>query len=84
MHRIALALAALVLCATAGTALAAEPQHFTSTEHDVFVDDTCSFPILADLVFTNDVTEWDNADGTVDRLQLHQSFVARGAATASR
>jgi hypothetical protein len=27
-------------------------------------------------MFTNDVTEWDDANGVPTRLQLHQTFVA--------
>jgi len=65
-------LAALAFSTAAG---AAGPQHFSFTEHDIFLDDTCSFPIVADFVSKNDITEFDNADGTVAALQLHQTFV---------
>ncbi len=70
---IAAAAAALALAAAAG---AAGPQHFSFTGHDQFVDtETCGFPIVGDFTFTNDVTEFDDANGTIQSLQLHQSTV---------
>ncbi len=67
------AAAALALVPMAG---AAGPQHFAFTSRDHFVDtETCSFPIVGDFTFTNDVTEFDNPDGTIVRLQLHQTNV---------
>jgi hypothetical protein len=76
MHKlilIATAAAALALAATAG---AASPQHFRFTGHDQFVDtETCSFPIVGDFTNTSDVTEFDSPNGTIERLQLHQSSV---------
>jgi hypothetical protein len=71
--------AALALAATAGAAV---PRHLTFTSRDQFVDtQTCGFPIAGDFVFTNDVIEFDNADGTPAALQLHQSNV--GTLTAN-
>jgi hypothetical protein len=59
--------------AAAGTA----PQHFRFSFPYHFVDDqTCAFPISVDGVFTNDINEFDNPDGTIAGLQLHQSNVA--------
>jgi hypothetical protein len=70
---IAAAAAALALAASAG---AASPQHFRFTGHDQFVDtETCSFPIVGDLTNTSNVSEFDNARGTIESLQLHQSSV---------
>jgi hypothetical protein len=67
---------AFVLLTAAGTAGAAEPQHFRSTFPYQFVDTrSCAFPIVGDFVFKNDGTEFDNPDGTIDSLQLHQSNV---------
>lgn len=66
--------AALIAASTAG---AAAPQHdrFSFPYH--FVDDqTCAFPISVDGVFTNDINEFDNPDGTIAGLQLHQGNVA--------
>ena len=61
----------------ASSAAAAAPQHFRFSFPYHFVDDqTCAFPITVDGVFTNDINEFDNPDGTVARLQLHQSNVA--------
>jgi hypothetical protein len=66
--------ATLILATSAG---AAAPQHFRSSFPYHFVDDqTCTFPISVDGVFTNDINEFDNPDGTIVRLQLHQSNVA--------
>jgi len=70
-----LTVAAALLTAVA-TAAAAPPQHFRSTFPYQFVDtQTCAFPIVGDFVFTNDGTEFDNPDGTIHSLQLHQSNV---------
>ena len=61
----------------ATSAGAAAPQHFRFSFAYHFVDDqTCAFPISVDGVFTNDINEFDNPDGTVAGLQLHQSNVA--------
>jgi hypothetical protein len=58
-------------------AQAAGPQHYHFTFGDQLVDTTsCSFPITGSFMFTNDVTEWDDANGVPTRLQLHQTFAA--------
>jgi len=72
---IAFAATAVTALTLAGVAGATTPQHFRSSEHVTFVDDTCGFPIAADLVVANDVTEFDDADGSIASLQLHQAFV---------
>jgi hypothetical protein len=65
------AVASLALAASAG---ATAPIHDSFTFHDRFVDDdTCSFPIAGDVVFTNDITEFSDASGSPTMLQLHQS-----------
>jgi hypothetical protein len=70
---------------TAAAAAGAAPQHFRSTFPFQFVDtQTCAFPIVGDFVFTNNGTEFDNPDGTIHSLQLHQSNVERSSVTASR
>lgn len=64
------AVAALALASAAG---ATPPVHDSFTFHDEFVDtDTCSFPVVGDTVFTNDVIEWFD-DGVTTTLHLHQS-----------
>jgi hypothetical protein len=70
-------LSALAVAVLAPTAGAAAPKHYGPfTFHDQFVDtDTCGFPIVGDIVETNAVTEFDNPDGTIASLQLHQSSV---------
>ena len=74
---ISLATLAATLIVAATAAAATTPQQFRSTFPYHFVDDhTCAFPIAVDGVFTNNVNEFDNPDGTVARLQLHQSNVA--------
>ena len=76
MHRlIVTTLSAAVAFALAASASAAGPLHFNHAEHDLLVDDTCGFAIVGDIVFTNDVTEFDNPDGTIAGLQLHQTAV---------
>ena len=68
--------ATLILATSAG---AAAPQHFRFSFPYHFVDDqTCAFPISVDGVFTSDITEFDNPDGTIAGLQLHQSNVSTG------
>ena len=67
--------------AIAASAAAAAPQHFRFTTNDHFVDTSCGFSIVGDFTFTNDITEFDAADGTPVRLQLHQSDV--GTLTAN-
>ena len=63
--------ASLAVCASAA---AATPLHDSFTFHDQFVDaDTCGFPIVGDIVFTNDITEFSDAAGGPTMLQLHQS-----------
>jgi hypothetical protein len=73
--------ASLAVCASA--AVAATPLHDSFTFQDQFVDaDTCGFPIVGDMVFTNDITEFSDAAGKPTMLQLHQStagtLVAKG------
>jgi hypothetical protein len=70
-------LSALAIAVFAQSAGAAAPQHFGPfIFHDQFVDTlSCGFPIVGDFISTNDVTEFDNPDGTIASLQLHQSLV---------
>jgi hypothetical protein len=76
MRKSVLLAAVTAILAVAATAAAAEPTHFRSVFPYQFVDtQTCAFPIVGDFVFTNDGTEFDNADGTISSLQLHQSNV---------
>jgi hypothetical protein len=66
--------ATLIVVTSAG---ATAPQHSRFSFPYHFVDDqTCAFPISVDGVFTNDINEFDNPDGTIAGLQLHQSNVA--------
>jgi len=62
--------------------LVAFPAGATPSFHDTFsvhltdVDtQTCSFPVVRDWVFTNDETDFFDADGAVTGVQLHQSSV---------
>jgi hypothetical protein len=72
-----LALVAVAAVVAAPQAGATTPQHFRFSFPYHFVDDQiCAFPISVDGVFTNDITEFDNSDGTIASLQLHQSNVA--------
>ena len=77
MRRLILLATVAATSIVASSAAAAAPQHFRFSFPYHFVDDqTCAFPITVDGVFTNDINEFDNPDGTVARLQLHQSNVA--------
>lgn len=76
MHKLIVTAAAAAALALAPSAGAGSPQHFRFTGHDQFVDtETCSFPIVGDFTNTTNVTEFDSASGTIERLQLHQSSV---------
>jgi hypothetical protein len=76
MRKFVLLAAVAAILTAAATAAAAEPQHFRSVFPYQFVDtQTCAFPIVGDFMFTNYGTEFDNADGTISSLQLHQSNV---------
>ena len=67
-------IAVVAALALAGAAAASPPEHFKGQFPYSFVDTTsCSFPIVGDFVFTNDVTEF--TDGRLVNLQLHQSNV---------
>ena len=58
------------------TAAAAPPIRDAFTVHQTIVDTaTCDFPVVQDWDFTNDITEWFDADGNETALQLHQSSV---------
>jgi hypothetical protein len=60
--------------AVSASAAAATPLHDSFTSHDQFVDaGTCGFPIVGDIVFTNDITEFSDESGSPTMLQLHQS-----------
>ena len=73
--RALLALAATTL-ALAGTAQAVPPIHDSFSIHLTDVDtQTCSFPVVRDWVFTNDETDFFDAQGSVTKVQLHQSSV---------
>jgi hypothetical protein len=75
------ATAAIALLAAAPTG-AVPPIHDTFSIHIVDVDtETCSFPVARDVVFTNDITEFADSDGSPTKLQLHQSTV--GTMTAN-
>jgi hypothetical protein len=66
----------LAMLALAGPAGAVPPIHdrFSVEIRDVDTQ-TCSFPVVRDWVFTNDIAEFPDADGNLGRLQLHQSSV---------
>ena len=79
---LALATTVLALLALAGTASAEPPLHDSFSIHLTEVDtQTCSFPVVRDWVFTNDITEFLDADGNLTKVQLHQSSV--GTLTAN-
>ena len=60
----------------ASPAGATPPFHDTSSVHLTDVDtQTCSFPVVRDWVFTNDETDFFDAQGSVTKVQLHQSSV---------
>jgi hypothetical protein len=60
----------------AATATAAPPFHDSFTVHLTTVDTaTCGFPVVQDWDFTNQITEFVDADGVTTTLQLHQSSV---------
>jgi hypothetical protein len=76
--RILLALATMVvtLPALAGTAAAAPPIHDSFSIQLTDTDtQTCSFPVVRDWVFATHDTAFFDADGTIEKLQLHQSNV---------
>jgi hypothetical protein len=77
MRRWILIATVVTTLSVATSAGASAPQHFRFSFPYHFVDDqTCPFPISVDGVFTNDINEFDNPDGTIAGLQLHQSNVA--------
>jgi hypothetical protein len=83
--RKSLVIAAVVVAAVTLTAVAGAtpPEHGTFTFHDQFVDtDTCGFPIVGDVVFTNDNSAYFDAAGTITRVELHEitvgTFTANG------
>ncbi len=76
--RVLLVLATMIaaLAALAGTAAAAPPIHDSLTIHLTDVDtQTCAFPVVRDWVFATHDTAFFDADGTIEKLQLHQSSV---------
>jgi hypothetical protein len=76
MRRLLLIASVLGALTLASAAEAVPPIHDTVSFHDQFVDTTmCGFPIVGDLVFTNDITEFRDGEGTNSKLQLHQSTV---------
>lgn len=76
MHKLLLIVSALAALTLTAAAEAVPPIHDTISFHDQFVDTAmCGFPIVGDLVFTNDITEFRDAAGTNTTLQLHQSTV---------
>jgi hypothetical protein len=67
---------AVALLALTGTATAEPPLHDSFSIHLTDVDtQTCSFPVVRDWDFTNDIAEFPDADGNLTRLLLHQSSV---------
>lgn len=79
---LALATTVLALLALAGTASAEPPLHDSFSIHLTEIDtQTCSFPVVRDWEFTNDITEFLDADGNLTKVQLHQSSV--GTLTAN-
>jgi hypothetical protein len=55
--------------------------HDSFTFVNSFTDtDTCAFPVAVNTVFTNDITEFRDADGVPVALQLHQSEVGTWSA----
>jgi hypothetical protein len=71
-----IAATAMVFAAAASPAAAVPPVHDTFSFVNSFVDTaTCGFPVAVETVFTNDITEFSDADGTLTKLQLHQSEV---------
>ena len=71
-------IAASVSLATvvASPAGATPPFHDTFSVHLTDVDtQTCSFPVVRDWVFTNTETDFVDAQGSVTKVQLHQSSV---------
>jgi hypothetical protein len=78
--------ASLVVAAPAGATFAPcgdEPaRHCTFESHDQFVDSvTCEFPVAGDIVFRNDITEFADGQGVLEKLILNQSTV--GTLTAN-
>jgi len=76
--RVLLALATMVVAlpALAATAAAAPPFNDSFTIHLTDVDThTCSFPVVREWDFTTHDTAFFDADGTIEKLQLHQSNV---------
>lgn len=81
--RVAALLAAIsgVFAVTASTAAAVPPVHDTFSFVNSFTDNaTCGFPVGVNTVFTNDITDFTDAEGTPTALQLHQSEVGTWSA----
>jgi len=73
---LALAIAAAALLALTGTATAEPPIHDSFSIHLTDVDtQTCSFPVVRDWDFSTHDTAFFDADGVIEKLQLHQSSV---------
>jgi len=71
-----LATMALALLTVAETAEAEPPLHDSFSIHLTDVDtQTCSFPVVRDWVFTTHDTAFFDGEGTITKLQLHQSSV---------
>lgn len=71
-----LATMALALLTVAETAEAEPPLHDSFSIHLTDVDtQTCSFPVVRDWVFTQHDTAFFDGEGTITKLQLHQSSV---------
>jgi hypothetical protein len=76
VRKLLLIVSALGAFTLTAAAEAVPPVHDTLSFHDQFVDTAMSgFPIVGDLVFTNDITEFRDGEGTNTKLQLHQSTV---------
>jgi hypothetical protein len=69
-------------------AFAASPAGATPPLHDSFggpitFSNSCSFPIVSDLFFTNDVTTFLDEAGNVTALQLHQTVTGTVSANGT-
>jgi hypothetical protein len=75
-----LSAAIVAAAAVASPAAAGAPLH-ESFSGPVTFPNPCSFPVVSNLVFTNDVTTFFDDQGSVTALQLHQTLV--GTLTAN-
>lgn len=66
-------LAATITLAIAAPARATPPLH-ESFGGPITAENPCSFPVVGDLFFTNDVTTFFDDQGNVTSLQLHQTL----------